>query len=139
MTPLYRSCPLTAWEGEHARCRWCNAPLEGRRTVWCSDEHATLFWRNHLWGNARVAAARRDGFRCVECGRRNGDPTELAALRPRREQRTFLEVHHLEPVKGRHGQVGCHHHLDGLVTLCRDCHVAAHAALRTGGAQLRLA
>lgn len=38
-----------------------------------------------------------------------------------------LEVNHKVPILGRHGQFGCHHHLDGLETLCHACHVAETA------------
>lgn len=34
-----------------------------------------------------------------------------------------LEVNHIEPILGRHGQNGCHHHLEGIETLCHACHV----------------
>lgn len=33
-----------------------------------------------------------------------------------------LEVDHVQPILGRHGQTGCHHHQDGLQVLCRACH-----------------
>ncbi len=38
-----------------------------------------------------------------------------------------LEVNHLTPILGRHAEFGCHHHLDGLETLCHRCHVAETA------------
>lgn len=37
--------------------------------------------------------------------------------------RRQLEVNHLVPILGRHGEFGCHHHLDGLETLCHTCHL----------------
>lgn len=38
-----------------------------------------------------------------------------------------LEVNHMEPILGRHAEKGCHHHLDGLETLCHACHVTETA------------
>jgi hypothetical protein len=38
-----------------------------------------------------------------------------------------LEVNHKVPILGRHGQSGCHHHLDGVETLCRRCHLVETA------------
>lgn len=34
-----------------------------------------------------------------------------------------LEVNHITPVKGRHADYGCLHHLDGLETLCGEHHL----------------
>jgi hypothetical protein len=33
------------------------------------------------------------------------------------------EVNHKDPLVGRGYHQGCHHHLDGLETLCHPCHV----------------
>lgn len=33
-----------------------------------------------------------------------------------------LEVNHITPILGRHGEFGCLHHRDGLETLCGRCH-----------------
>lgn len=38
-----------------------------------------------------------------------------------------LEVNHKVPILGRHAEYGCHHHPDGLETLCHPCHVAETA------------
>lgn len=37
--------------------------------------------------------------------------------------RQHLEVDHITPILGRHGTFGCHHHLEGLRTLCYECHL----------------
>jgi predicted HNH restriction endonuclease len=99
-------------------------PLAGRRTVWCSDACDLEYGRQHAWTRASYAAKKRDGFRCRRCERRPGDP------RPGRVRVVHLEVHHVTPVLGQHGVFSCLHHLDGLVTLCSDCHLEVHAALR---------
>ncbi|HEX9995161.1 MAG TPA: hypothetical protein VGB14_19715 [Acidimicrobiales bacterium] len=126
-------------------CDWCGAKLTGRARRWCSTACSTAYWENHGWNEAREAAKRRDGNRCVRCGH---DPHEE---RQRREEFAHLlclvcgpvstwapsaqeaywmflrvpslEVNHINPVLGRHAVVGCHHHLDGLETLCHRCHV----------------
>lgn len=107
------ACTASAWAGDPKRCRWCDGELTGRRTRWCRDECANEYARNHWWSTASVMAKKRDGWRCVECGSQIG-----------------LEAHHLIPVLGRHGESGCHHHLEGLVTLCATCHLDAHRELR---------
>jgi hypothetical protein len=38
-----------------------------------------------------------------------------------------LEVHHVVPRRGDGYGAGCHHHLDGLETLCHRCHAAITA------------
>jgi 5-methylcytosine-specific restriction endonuclease McrA len=47
-----------------------------------------------------------------------------------------LEVNHRVPRRGGGYHAGCHHHLDGLETLCHRCHVAEtnaqHQAARSG-------
>lgn len=47
-----------------------------------------------------------------------------------------LEVNHREPVLGKHAQAGCHHHLDGLETLCHRCHLVVTAEQRAAGSFL---
>ncbi len=45
-----------------------------------------------------------------------------------------VEVNHRVPCRGKHGALGCEHHLDNLETLCAACHrveTAADARSRT--------
>lgn len=145
-----RVCPLRTapYPTPNGICRWCGANLTGRRTRWCSDACSRAVGQNHDWSSARVAALRRDGNRCVRCGA-DGQWAEghafwrvlrtMAPLADRDaiheallvliegERAHRLEVNHLVPIHGKHGQWGCHHHLDGLETLCRPCHVAETA------------
>jgi hypothetical protein len=67
-----------------------------------------------VWSVAREAAKKRDNWTCVrpDCGRR---------------RMAGLEVNHVVPILGRHAEVGCHHHLDGLETLCHDHHLITTA------------
>lgn len=87
------------------RCDWCGAALVGRQLRWCSRACSTSFWENHQWSMARTAAMRRDGSMCVRCGA----PAE--------------EVNHIVPRNGAGYDNGCAHHIDGLESLCHDCHV----------------
>jgi hypothetical protein len=121
-------------------CGWCGTALPPRRRSWCSDRCGDAFWANHWWSVARRTAKRRDRYRCARCGvkpparpSRAKSRTETAyrtAMRTwRRERRTLrLEVNHIEPALGRHGQLSCVHHLVNLETLCVNCHRAQTAA-----------
>lgn len=135
-----RACFLSRWRGDPKRCRWCDEPLTGRQRRWCSRECSLTYDRNHVWNVASRRRKTLDGDRCVECdGRTPAEAFELAIERgdyahARRYRR--IEVHHLTPILGRHGEIGCHHHLDGLRTLCGYHHVAAHHGEPV--AQLRL-
>jgi len=54
-----------------------------------------------LWRSLRLRAIRRDGYRCVQCGRAGR-----------------LEVDHIKPL----GKDGSPYDLDNLQSLCRNCH-----------------
>ena len=113
-----RACPLfEAWDGSLKNCRACNKALTGRQSRWCSDDCANVWGRNHWWTSARKAALKRDEHRCVRCGSTGTD----YGIGER-----GLQVHHKTPVLGRHGETGCHHHVDGLETLCHRCHGLEH-------------
>ncbi len=96
-------------------CPWCGRILPAGRRRWCSDPCRDDFIDNHFWSHARDAAVRRDRKACRRCGARH---------------RAKLEVHHVEPRRGRGYGAGCHHHLDLLETLCHRCHVAETNAQR---------
>lgn len=107
-------CSLVKWDGDPGNCRWCNEPLKRNKDGslhktrrYCKPGCSDAYGRNHFWTTARYYALERDGGRCVRC-----------------ESTRSLEVHHKTQVFGRHGEAGCHHHLDGLETLCWDCHRA---------------
>jgi hypothetical protein len=126
----YLTCTASAWEGDPGRCRACNGELTGRQRAWCSEECSRWFGRHHWWTWASRAAKRRDGNQCVVCRR---DPIEvrdekIAEGWDRRDATKFtiLETDHIEPVLGRHAETGCHHHLDGLRTLCAYHHLERH-------------
>jgi 5-methylcytosine-specific restriction protein A len=123
-------------------CAWCDADLPPRRRTWCSDRCNDAFWANHWWSVARTTAKRRDRYRCRRCGARGPKRPTLAAHRTRaaylkamrayREQKKVarLEVNHLDPALGRHGELSCVHHLANLETLCLSCHKEHSAASR---------
>lgn len=107
------ACPLAEgpFAPEARRCDWCGGGLgDGRRRRWCSDVCAAAFGENHVWSVVRAAALARDRYACTKCGAGRA-----------------LEVNHRVPILGRHAVTGCHHHLDGVETLCHDCHVVVTA------------
>lgn len=67
---------------KRADCLRCGGSLEPRRVRWCSDECAAEWNINHVWGEARKAAIKRDG-KCVRCGATGHVPPE--ELRKARE------------------------------------------------------
>jgi hypothetical protein len=87
-----------------------------------------------MWSNASRAAKKRDAYMCIECrvDPRDARDRALAQALTAREARRYitLQVHHKTPVLGRHGIFGCHHHLDGLETLCLHHHLARHHGTR---------
>jgi predicted nucleic acid-binding Zn ribbon protein len=123
-------------------CAWCGQPLPARRRTWCSERCSDAFWDNHWWSRARVAAKRRDKYRCARCGHvppkrpsRTRFPVETdyrAAMRVWRAGRAAnrVEVNHRLPALGAHGTLSCIHHLDNLETLCVECHKSFTAAGR---------
>jgi len=119
VTDRLKGCSLPVWTGLTARCRWCDAELTGRRTVWCSDACSMQYATNHYWSLAKPAALKRDGKRCIQCARGWPDVT--------------LEVNHIIPILGKHSQSGCWHHVEDLETLCREHHLEATAKQRTMG------
>jgi len=86
-------------------CSWCGGAVPQGRRMWCRDRCANAFWKNHWWPLARRAVRRRDKHACVRCG----------AGRP-------VEVHHIKPCLGAHGEPSCAHHVENLETLCVPCH-----------------
>jgi hypothetical protein len=114
---LFRACTLSRWQGHPARCRMCDGPLPERRERLCSSACDRKYRRNHVFsgpGGAREAALERDHDTCAIPGCGVQSTPERA-----------LEVHHaVTPALGRHGQIGCWHHLDGLRTLCGTHHDA---------------
>lgn len=146
---LLAVCSLAPQRGP-GRCGWCAAELPERRRSWCSDRCGELFWTNHWWSLARGAAKRRDKYRCTRCGARGPKrPAKqqhgthaayLAAMRAwRAEKRTRrLEVNHMTPCAGKHGELSCAHHLLNLETLCLTCHKTHTAASRAVAELARL-
>lgn len=65
------------------------------------------YLHSSAWRRRRMACFKRDGFRCVNCGRAK-----------------CLEAHHKT-----YSRIG-NEDLDDLVTLCSDCHSAQHGIVR---------
>jgi hypothetical protein len=109
----------------------CRAPLDGRRSAYCSDQHAREFARHHVWANARTAARRRAKWACERCGFKPADvkkDPERRFLFRRHELR--LEVNHIHPLGGRYRGVTCLNHQENLEVLCHSCHLLVTGALR---------
>jgi 5-methylcytosine-specific restriction endonuclease McrA len=151
-------CPLMRGGTRRGVCAGCGKPLKGRQRRWCGKLCEGEFTRQHDWGTAREVAKRRDGNRCVRCGRGPADlDAELekairAATGGRdvsdHERLAFkravwakqlrldlsLEVNHIEPRRGAGYGFGCWNHQDNLITLCHKCHLQSTAQQRaTGG------
>lgn len=102
------------------RCGVCDVELPKGRRSWCSRECAEAFYSQHIWGFARPAVLKRDGYACRRCGG-SGD----------------LEVNHIIPRNGLGYGNGCHHHQDNLETLCRQCHTTVTISQRRARAGQR--
>jgi hypothetical protein len=138
---LLAVCSLAPPFAEGA-CAWCATSLPPRRRTWCSDRCGDAFWANHWWSVARRRAKRRDKYRCKSCGVRapkrpvkatfRTHAAYLKAMRTWRAEKRIarLEVNHIVPCVGKHGELSCAHHLDNLETLCPTCHKRHTAALR---------
>lgn len=145
------------WDPKSRRCYRCDRPLPRGSRKWCPgadvwDGCEHLFWSNHEWNRARLAANRRDDYRCTSCGRAKrdmpcrvcGEPYPCGTVRQhaglyrpygsevwKHQQKDLpLEVDHIDPRWGEGYWPGCHHHLEpgpdgrgGLRVLCRACHV----------------
>jgi predicted nucleic acid-binding Zn ribbon protein len=143
---LLAVCSLAPPLAEGA-CAWCTAPLPPRRRTWCSDRCGDAFWANHWWSVARRMVKRRDKYRCIRCGTRapkrpvkSSFQTQAAYLKATRTWRAEkraarLEVNHIVPCRGKHGELSCAHHLENLETLCPACHKTHTAALRSASEQ----
>lgn len=138
---LLAECSLAARSMENV-CAWCAASLPPRRRSWCSDRCGDAFWTNHWWSLARRATKRRDKYRCKRCGTRAPKRPAKASYRTqfaynaavrawRKAKRVGrLEVNHIVPCAGKHGELSCAHHLENLETLCAGCHKEHTASLR---------
>jgi hypothetical protein len=119
---VYAACPLSAWDGDPAACRWCDRPLPARAKRFCCAEHRIEALKNHEFRYARDAALERDEHTCVVEGCGGVATFERA-----------LEVDHIEQALGRHGDLSCIHHLTNLRSLCGRHHDEVTAGQRAGG------
>lgn len=92
---------------------------------------------NHAWTWARFRALRRDKSTCQRCGKKFEDDANIKQVLVGfyydgrdRVDRWPMEVNHREPRNGQGYEAGCWHHLDGLETLCHDCHLIVTAEQR---------
>lgn len=144
--PLHGALRLTtycdgegAWSPGCGSCGGCGGrvpkaarPQEQKRWF-CRTECRRWWLINHQWKEARRACVKRDRETCTRCHRRA--TTSASRRRPGRIEpaglpNVALEVNHKTPLDGRADgyTTGCQHHLDGLETVCTDC----HAEITTG-------
>ena len=100
-------------------CLVCEAPLSGRRTSYCSDEHRAInspgIMRERVW--------RRDKGVCALCGL---DTKTLPKATGWRASTHAWEADHILPVSEGGGLCG----LEGYRTLCKACHGKVSGELR---------
>lgn len=94
-------------------CRWCATEVDSKRKTFCSPLCVHEWKLRTQQGYARSCVWERDTGRCALC------PEVIGKLGP-------WEMDHVVPVAEGGGSCG----LDGLRTLCRDCHKGVTAALR---------
>lgn len=116
--------PTFVKEGE---CQWCGSKINSnRRKSFCSNDCSLRFNQIVTWnrgGNAySTRIVWRDNITCQDCG------TFLAV---KNEHKVFIpadrgaEVHHIIPV-----EKGGADNPENLITLCHDCHLTRHKALK---------
>ncbi len=91
-------------------CRWCGGEVPKPRRTFCSPACADEWQIRSNPGYARQKVWERDHGVCSQCGKPS--PSDW-------------ECHHVVAVAEGGGECG----LDGLVTLCRSCHLIETAAL----------
>ena len=124
---------ITCVDLSERRCRLaaCRTPLDGRRTAYCSDKHARLFQRDHVWADARRYARRRAKWACERCGFKPGDVRKDPQRRRLYARHVLrLEVNHIQALGGRYRGVTCLNHQENLEVLCHSCHVQMTGAAR---------
>ena len=102
------SCPPVYWFAFLRAV--CPRPTAEAWRAAHDDELATSDW----WGEWRHGFPEREWCEAVR-------------LRDAALVSYALEVDHRVPILGRHAENGCHHHLEGLRTLCHRCHLVATA------------
>ena len=101
-------------------CGWCGKSLRGKQKRWCSRQCARTYRINHRWTDARQAKRLAAAwYECNHCGYLY--------------QQEHIQVNHIEPIHGKHGVWGCHHHADNLEVLCLDCHAKETTRQRNEG------
>ena len=107
-------------------CPWCGKPVTNKRRTYCSDDCRRLFADMTVWHRGRdpysLRILFRDNFTCQDCGAFHAYKNKYGMYVPIDDD--GLEVHHILPVSHGGGDEP-----ENLVTLCKNCHKARHAAL----------
>jgi len=121
-------CPLSKWEGDESRCRWCNLVLGPRRRVWHDGSCMKLFREQHRYTQARRWCLRAAKGTCL-CARPKGSHRHPVCAhcglceQVLIEQGLRLECNHIIPRLGDKSSFSCLHHHDNLQMLCTPCHL----------------
>ena len=110
-------------------CQWCGKIItEKRRKSFCSKgcsikfnvATSPVYYANHgSRGGYANHILRRDNYTCQNCGEFHGSINEYGIKLPTTDGQ--LEIHHKQQV-----QCGGNDSPDNLITLCKNCHLAAH-------------
>lgn len=132
------------WYQNH---RWTSARAEAirrseRRCSKCGHTNrltdAEYWWWSFLnWWCPRVEMKQNESW-LDWFDRSEGDPigekwVAAVKLQQKMARNHYLEVNHVVPIIGRHGETGCHHHQSGLEVLCHACHVEVTSEQRAKG------
>lgn len=120
-------------------CWWCGGDLPKRRRRWCCDEHRDLYWDTYNWTYAMRACLKRENYTCQNCHRTQTElDSEIKNLQLTHNYyyasmfryKYRLEVHHTIPLDGEDRAWHELNRPDNLITLCHNCHLLVHAAMR---------
>lgn len=132
---LYQACQLYGdkiffsapyYENEN-QCPWCGGEVNNKRRRFCSDDCRNEYAHYTVWSRGRDAYSLRilyrDNFTCQDCGEFHAFYNQHGMYIPIDDGQ--LEVHHIVPVSEGGGDEP-----ENLVTLCKNCHLERHRALR---------
>jgi len=114
------TCTLTKTRG----CNWCEKRLTGKQRKWCSRTCARKNRINHRWTDAKDNCRKQAAW-------------YMCAICEYMYQQHDINVDHIEPAMGKHGQWSCSHHADNLRVLCVPCHKQVTKEQHANGALKR--
>lgn len=100
---------IAYYDDNDKTCRECAIELSGRRTRFCSVEHAKLYWDKRDWRSIRRLVFKRDDWTCQLCHRRFWP-----------KWKGLIEGDHIAEI----ADGGDAFDMDNVQTLCVPCHKA---------------